>query len=445
MEQILDKSDYITDKSRLVEYFFNSFKNKSEFKLGVEFEKLGVDAKNFRAMGYSGDRGSLEFLKRLKKLDNYHETGESNHVLGLTGPKGHVTLEPGSQFEYSTKPFKELREIEQAFLKFNERTGLIAEDLGIIWIGCGIQPVSTYESIEILPKERYGIMWSYLPLKGSKGKVMMKETAGIQTSIDFESEEDAMRKLRVALGISPIITAMFSNSPVRGGKLTGYKSYRAYGWLNTDNDRCGLISRKIFEENFGFADYVEVLLDVPMLFIQRNDRLIDATGMTFREYLKNGLKDYRATMDDWFLHMTTYFPEIRLKNFLEIRNCDSQRTDLSMAFPAFVKGIMYHEDALSEAEEIIKDLSWEELNLLRNEVPQYGLDMKFKKYKMTEIAAELLSIAEFSLKSQTEDYDETVYLEKIQNLVSEGNTPADIIIKNWDQGIDKFIEYSRLF
>jgi len=449
MEQILDKSDYITDKSQLVEYFFRSLKNKSDFKVGVEFEKVGVNATDYRAIGYTGNNGALEFLKRLKAMDNYDETRENRHVLGLIGPAGHITLEPGSQFEYSTRPFKHLKDIEQAYLKTNERTGQIAEELGVIWVGTGIQPLSTYETIQLLPKERYNIMWNYLPTKGKFGRIMMKETAGTQTSIDFESEEDAMRKLRVALEISPVITAMFANSPIRAGRLSGYKSCRAFGWLHTDNDRCGLISKKVFDKNFTFADYVEVMLDVPMMFLQKDRHLINATGMTFRQYLQNGFKNYRATIDDWFLHMTTYFPEIRLKNFLEIRNCDSQRVDLSMAFPAFIKGIMYNDEALEQAEEIIKGLTWEELNILRNEVPKYGLDMRFKKYGLAEIAAELISIAEYSLKSRTEEYDETIYLAKIKELVSEGNTPADIVIKNWESSwnrdISKFIEYSRLF
>lgn len=447
MERILDKSDYITDKAQLSEYFFKSFKNKTDFKLGVEFEKLGVNSKTLQAIGYSGKNGVQEFLKRLKQLDNYDEVLEKDYLIGLTGPNGNVTLEPGSQLEYSTHPFKRLKDIEQAFLKFNERTGEISRNLDVTWIGCGIQPFSTYKDIELLPKERYGLMWNYLPKKGNMGRVMMKETAGIQTSIDFESEEDAMRKLRIALGISPVITAMFANSPIRKGKLTGYKSYRAAGWLNTDNDRCGLISPKIMEKNFSFADYIEILLDVPMFFIKREDRLIDLTGITFRQYMKNGFKGYRAVMEDWFLHMTTFFPEIRLKHFLEIRNCDSQKTELSMAFPAFVKGIMYDENAMLQTEEIIKNLSWEELNSLRNEVPKKGLDANFNKYKLKEIAGELLSIAEYSLKTQTKEYNETVYLEKIKELVLKAETPADVIIKNWEAGQDmeKFIEYSRLY
>ncbi len=449
MEQILDKSDYITDKSQLVKYFLESFKDRSEFKLGVEFEKLGVNIKNSRSIGYFGETGALEFLKRLKLLDDYNEVKEGQNVLGLTGPKGQVSLEPGSQFEYSTHPLKNLKDIEDAFLRFNTRTGKIAQELGVAWIGSGAHPLSTYDAMELLPKERYNIMWNYLPTKGSCGRVMMKETAGIQTSIDFHSEDDAMRKLRVALGISPVITAMFANSPIRGGKLTGYKSFRAYAWLNTDNDRCGLISKKIIDGNFSFARYVEVLLDVPMLFLQRENQLVNTTGMTFREYLNGSHRSYRATMDDWFLHMTTFFPEIRMKNFLEIRNCDSQRIDLTLAFPAFIKGVMYHEGALEQAEEIIKELSWEELNILRNEVPAKGLDTKFKKYKLAEIAAELISIAEFSLKTQTPEYDETIYLAKIKELVSEGKTPADIVIQNWESGwnrdIRKFIEYSRLY
>ncbi len=442
MEQILDTNNYTIDKSLLADYFCQGFKNKPDFKIGVEFEKIGIYAKNHHAVNYFGETGASELLRQLR--DNHNEIAENDNLFGFLEEEGNVTLEPGCQLEYSTKPFKKLADVETAFTEFNRKTASLGHNLGIKWLGCGIQPVSTYENIRMIPKERYRIMRKYLPKKGNTSLVMMMETAGTQASIDYESEEDAMKKLRVILGISPVLTAMFSNSPIRAGKLTGYKSYRAYSWLNTDNDRCGLISKKIFDENFEFIDYIEVLLDVPMFFIKRENQLIDTTGMTFRKYIKNGFKGFSATMDDWFLHMTTFFPDIRLKNYLEVRNCDCQKNDMAMAFPAILKGIVYNEDAMDEALSLVKSLNWLELNELRSQVPKYGLDLKINKFKLSEIAKELVSIAEFSLKSEN---NETIYLEKIKELVSEGKTPADIIIMNWNsswnQDIRKFIEYSE--
>ncbi len=415
MEQILDKSDYITDKAQLSDYFYGSCKNRSDFRIGIEFERIGVDAKTFHAVGYSGKNGMASFLGRIKLYSECEDILEGEKLLGLKCPEGDITLEPGCQFEYSTRPFALLKDHEAAILEFNKKARAIGDETGITWLGYGIQPLTTFENIEMIPKERYKIMKNYLPKKGNHSPVMMMETAGVQASIDYGSEGDAMKKLRVALGISPVITAMFSNSPVRGGRLTGYKSYRALSWLNTDNDRCGLVSRKIFEEGFGFDDYAQILLDMPMLFIQRDNNLIDMTSMTFRAYMKK----YRATMSDWMLHISTFFPDVRLKNLIEVRNCDSQKPDMALAFSALVKGILYNEDAMDAAWDLVRDFSWEKRNELRKSVPERGLA------EIAGIAKELVAIAGVSLCG------EAVYLEKLKELLSDNKTPADVIIMNW--------------
>jgi len=291
-------------------------------------------------------------------------------------------------------------------------------------------------------------MTDYLPTKGDKALVMMRETAGIQTSIDYESEEDAMNKIKVSLAISPIITAMFANSPIRGGKDTGYKSYRASSWLKTDNDRCGLISRKIFEENFSFDDYAEYLLNTPMFFIERNNTLINTTHLTFNEFLNKGFDGFNATLEDWDIHMSTVFPDVRLRNYIEIRNCDSQRSDLILALPALIKGIMYNEDALNQAWDLVKDFNWDELEEMRHSIPKFGLETNVKGIKVSDLAKELINVADFSLFSNPETRNETVYLEKLKELVQQEKTPADIILKNWTSGwnknIEKLVEYSKL-
>ena len=370
------------------------------------------------------------------------------NLLGLKGDFKYISLEPGSQTEISTYPHKRISEIASKIEDYNQKSAIIGEELGINWIGYGIQPVSTFDSIKIIPKKRYEIMTDYLPTKGDKALVMMRETAGIQTSIDYESEEDAMNKIKVSLAISPIITAMFANSPIRGGKDTGYKSYRASSWLKTDNDRCGLISRKIFEENFSFDDYAEYLLNTPMFFIERNNTLINTTHLTFNEFLNKGFDGFNATLEDWDIHMSTVFPDVRLRNYIEIRNCDSQRSDLILALPALIKGIMYNEDALNQVWELVKDFNWEELQEMRYLVPKFGFEATVKDIKVAKLAKELVNVAEFSLFSNPETRNEAVYLEKLKELVQQEKTPADIILKNWTSGwnknIEKLVEYSKL-
>lgn len=433
MNQLLGISDYITDKSQLTDFFFKSCKKRSDFKVGIEFERIGVDSETCKAIPYSGPRGTAEFLKRVKKVHGFQEEIlEKDNIIGLKGEFGDITLEPGCQLEYSTKPFASLKEHEKVIYEFRKNARVVAEEMGITWIGYGVQPVSTHESIEMIPKQRYEIMSQYLPTKGSKALVMMKESAGTQSSLDYESEEDAMKKLKVALAISPIITAMFANSPIRGGEFTGYKSYRASAWLETDNDRCGLISKKIFEGDFSFADYVDVVLDVPMFFIQRDDLLINMTHMTFRQYMTT----QKATMSDWMLHMSTFFPEVRLKDFLEIRNCDCQKAGMPLAFSALAKGILYNEESLGHAWDLVKCMNWEEREELRFTVPKNGLD------GIADIARELLYIAKNALS------DESVYLESLEELLLENKTPADIIIENWhgvwNKDLKKLIQHTCL-
>jgi len=438
----------IYDKSQLTKFFKNGCKLKEKFRIGLEFEKLAVDSENHKAVPYSGKNGICEFLSCYKSFEQMDEIVLNDNLLGLKNEFKYISLEPGSQTEISTYPYKKISEIASKIEEYNQKTAILGEKFGIKWIGYGIQPVSTFDSIKIIPKKRYEIMTNYLPTKGDKALVMMRETAGIQTSIDYESEEDAMNKLRVSLALSPVITAMFANSPIRGGKETGYKSYRASAWLKTDNDRCGLISKKIFESNFSFADYAEYLLDVPMFFIERNNTIINATHLTFREFLNKGLAGYKATLEDWDLHMTTVFPDVRLKNYIEIRNCDSQKSDLILALPALIKGIMYNEGALKQAWSLVKDFSWNELEEMRHLVPKFGLEATIKGTKVANLAKELVNIAEFSLLSNPETKDEAVYLEKLKELIQENKTPADIILKNWISGwnrdIKKLVEYSKL-
>ncbi|EKE04241.1 MAG: hypothetical protein ACD_20C00094G0002 [uncultured bacterium] len=452
MNESTKTEELIIDESQLLSHFHMGVKPRSDFKIGIELEKLGVNPNNYTAAPYSGPNGILEFLKRYKKDKNWDYITENNKVLGLISGCDTVTLEPGSQTELSSCPRNNIHDIADQIKGYNSETAELAEELGIYWLGYGIQPLSTHENIELIPKERYNIMTEYLPAKGNMALVMMRETAGIQVSLDYGSEEDAAYKLKVLNGLSPIVTSMFANSPIRGGHDTGYKSYRSIGWLRTDEARCGLISKKIFESDFSFKDYVDVLLDLPMMFLCKDHKWVNMQGMTFRQYMQHGYENYKATMEDWNLHKSSFFPNIRLNHYLEIRNCDCQRADLIPAVPALWKGLIYDNDAMSAAWDLIKDLTWEDRHELRSLVPKYALEAEIKGLKVIDIAKELVNIADYSLKQMaqlnTEEQDESVYLTELKALLSKKHTPADEILSHWysdwNKDFKQLIEYLRL-
>lgn len=447
MEQVL-KQEIILDKSQLLNYFHSGFKNRSDFKVGMELEKLPVSNSDSKAVPYS--KGIEEFLK--KYGNDYVK--ENSNIMGIRENSGVISLEPGSQCEISTYPKKSIHDLKEAIFSYNNKSAYIAEDLGFSLLGYGIQPVSTYDNIELIPKKRYSYMTNYLPDKGKYSLVMMRETAGIQVALDYESEEDAVSKLRVSLALSPIVTAMFANSPVRAGVDTGYKSFRALSWTHTDENRCGLVSKKLFDPcyDYTFNDHIDVLLDLPMIFVEKDSKFIDMKKFTFRDYMKNGYEGYRATMDDWFLHANLFFPDVRLNSYIEIRNCDSQREDLILAPAALWKGLLYNQDSMDAAFELVSKLKYEDLMELRSLVPKYALNTNIKSFKVSEAARELVNIAFNSLKQMNDidknDKDETVYLENLVNLVDQSTTPADIILKrwnsDWNRNVGRLVEYSRI-
>lgn len=452
MKSSTKQEELIICKSQLMSAFYDGIKSKDTFKIGVEFEKIGINSNDFKAVSYSGNKGMLAFFKKYKNYEKLNYLTENENILGLTGYSGVISLEPGSQLEISCYPQKTIHDIAEQLKNYNYTTSYLADDLDICWLGYGIQPLSTCSDIELIPKKRYDIMTDYLPPKGGKALVMMRETAGIQTSLDYCSEEDACAKLKVSLGISPIITAIFANSPIRGGGETGYKSFRALSWLNTDEERCGLVSRKIFEQDFAFKNYVDTLLDLSMIFIEKNGKFISMKGMSFRTYLENGYDGYKATINDWELHKNLYFPDTRLNSYLEIRNCDCQGTDLIPAVPALWKGIMYNNDALLAAWALVKDFSWQERQELRRLVPKYALDTVLNKIKVSDIAKELVNIAEDSLKSMSElnknAQDESVYLSNLKELLNKNQSPADKILNfwqnDWNKDMGKLVDYIKL-
>ncbi|MDD3594087.1 MAG: glutamate-cysteine ligase family protein [Candidatus Gastranaerophilales bacterium] len=422
------------DNAQLLEIFYSGCsKNK---RLGVEFEKLGVTS-DYKAASF--DKIS-NILKNYSEKENFVTLKENNKLLGLKMPNGIISLEPGAQFEVSFNPFDTVEEIETELVNYNKITSQSAHENGVTFIGYGMQPLSCFEEIKIIPKKRYEFMTKYLPSAGLLPFVMMRETAGVQVSVDYESQEDAVKKLACALRLAPFFSALFSNSPIRGGRLNNHKSYRAKAWLNTDNKRCGLVSKKLFSsyEEFTFQDYAEILLDVPMILLR--DKYVG--DMTFREYMSQNQID----IEDWYTHLSLFFPDVRLKSYIEIRNHDSQRPELLPAIPALYKGILYNEDCMDAVFKLFEDFSYFDFEYIRHNAPLLGMDFDIRSKRLNLWIEALVDIAQSGLKSFGKG--EEKYLEPIYALLKQDKTPADIIIEKfegtWKGKLSNLIEYSRL-
>lgn len=418
----------IATKDELTKIFYSGC--KQEKLIGLEYEKLPVYKSDYKAADY------FDVIDIILEMENDDRTVvfEGKNPIGMILPNGHISLEPGAQTELSINPVKNISELRKTVDDYNAETAEIAERHGICWIGFGIQPVSTYEKINVIPKKRYARMTNYLSQKAKLPFVMMRETAGIQVGLDYSSEEDAMQKLKTALKLSPLVSAMFANSPVRNSRLSGAKSFRAYSWLNTDEQRCGLISEKIFHDDFSFENYKNVLFDIPMIFIEKDGKYIDTGNLTFGEYYKHGFEGYFPTIEDWETQMSLFFPDVRLKTYLEIRNHDSQKSELITAVPAIWKGILYNKDAREAIDDMFKGAEFRDFEELRYLTPDYGLEMKFKRYNLFDLAKEVLDISKQSLEGMKTG--EERYLEPIYGYVKRKTTPADDVIlklKNLDE------------
>ncbi len=449
---INNEEHLITHESQLTEIFFSGCKTRdiiAQKRVGLEFEKLPVCQKDFKAASY---QEIAKFLTALKNNSRQWTQGvyEDKALLGLVSDDGVITLEPGSQTELSLKPLKNIDTIAKILQNYNKVTAELAQEHGIIWLGCGIQPVSTYRNINIIPKKRYEYMTKYLPSVAKKPLVMMRETAGIQASFDYSDEKDAMQKFAFALKLSPFVSAIYANSPIRNSRLTKYKSNRAASWLETDNDRCGLVSPKVFSGDFSFEEYAQILLDVPMIFIERYingvKKSLRVENLTFRKFMKQGYQGFYPNKDDWSTHLSLYFPDVRIKSYIEIRNHDNQRRDLICSVPALWKGLLYNNEAMRAVLDILKNLTYFDFEYVRRKTLKYGLDMKIKHLPLKDIAKEIVDISYQSLKSYSKG--EENFLEPLKEYTDNGITPADVVIKNfnttWNGNISKFIEYCQL-
>jgi len=446
-------SQYIANKDaqvpierydQLVAYFENACKPRAQWRIGTEYEKVAVRAADGRAVPFTD--GIEEVLRRLAERYDWEPIVEAGRVVALQGAGAAVTLEPGGQLELSGQQCESVHCARAEFNQHVKEIVTVGKELDIVFLGLGMQPVSTLEEIEWVPKPRYAIMGPYMLRVGRLGQRMMKQTATVQVNIDYASERDAITKMRVGMGIAPLLTAMFANSPISDGRLNGYMSFRGHIWTDTDPARCGLLPF-VFNERFGFSDYVDYALDVPMYFLVRDGRWTDMTALTFRRFWTEGFQGERATLADWDAHLTTLFPEFRLKRYIEARSIDSQPPELMLAAPAIVKGIFYTDDCLSATWDIVKRWSWEQRQALYHAVHRQALRARIGGIEVRELARELVDIAEAGLQQQAQlnaaGESEALYLEQLRDQVRRGRCPADFVIDrwngNWDHDVTRLV------
>jgi glutamate--cysteine ligase len=422
--------------------FHEAIKPRDQWRIGAEAEKFGVVTATGAAVPYDGERGITGVFAALQKHGwKPVSEVEGGPILALVRDGASVTLEPGGQLELSGAPLDDVHAIAKETSAHVAELHRVSDPLGISWLGVGFHPFARQEELPWVPKLRYAIMRDYLPKRGSRALDMMRRTATVQANFDYGSEEDAMRKMRVALRLSPIVTAIFANSPFHEGKVTGRRSERAEVWLSVDPDRQGLLP-SLWKADSSFEDYVEWALDVPMFLIKRGGKVLANTGQTFRAFWADGFQGEEADIHDWELHLNTLFPEVRLKHTIEVRGNDSQNVPLAAAIPAFFTGILYDGRALDEAENVVASFTFDEMEALRADVAGRALLAQLRGRPVAEMAQTLLAIAKGGLarrgRRSQEGRDETVHLAALEPLVERAQCPADLLLADFPADPSRF-------
>ncbi|HEY4921344.1 MAG TPA: glutamate--cysteine ligase [Xanthobacteraceae bacterium] len=426
-------------RDELVAWFEQGCKPMSQFRIGTEHEKFPFLLEGHRPVPYEGGRGIRVLLEGMQHLLGWEPISEGNNIIGLADVTGGgaISLEPGGQFELSGAPVETVHQTSAEIMAHLAQLREVARPLGIGFLGLGMTPDWTRADMPMMPKGRYRIMTAYMPKVGKYGLDMMYRTCTVQTNLDFSSEADMVKKLRVSLALQPVGTALFANSPFTEGKPNGFLSFRSEIWRDTDNQRAGMLPWA-FEPGMGFERWVDYALDVPMYFVKRDDRYIDVAGQSFRDLFAGklpGLPGERATVSDWANHISTIFPEVRLKRFLEMRGSDSGPWRRLPALPAFWVGILYDDTCLDAAWDIVKDWTAEERQKLRDDVPRLGLKASIRGRAVLDLAKQCLTIAHEGLKRRkfldADGRDETRYLEPLGDIATAGRTPAEELLEKY--------------
>ncbi len=412
-------------------------KPRERWGTGLEYERLGVFTGSGQAIPYAGESRSLRaILEELVRSHGWTAWREEGRPIALSRDDTWLTLEPGSQAEMSSRIHFNLVSMRDELCDFVSVLSQVSAAHGISWLGLGLQPFTALDAIQWVPKTRYRLMSAHLQGAGGHGLDMMKRTAGIQVNLDYSDEADAGAKFRTLMGISPVITALFANSPLDDGRPNGFMSSRAAIWQDTDPARCGLL-RFALDDRPLFSAYLEYALDVPMMFVMRDGGWLEVR-VPFRNFIRDGYQGLTARMADWDLHLTTLFPDVRLKRFIEARCADSADASLAMAQVALIQGILYDSKATRQAWELVSRLTWEEFQAFHLDVPRRGLHAEAGGRPVLSLAAELVAIAREGLgrtAAATGTADDGLFLAPLDIILRDGESPARRLLRLWENSM----------
>ena len=447
----------IESRDQLAAYLESGCKPREDWRIGTEHEKFGYCRETLKPLPYEGECGIKAMLEGLRNEFGWQDVREGDTLIGLQKGKANVSLEPGGQLELSGAPLETIHETCEEVNQHLAEVREVARRCGARFIGLGTLPKWERDEIPVMPKGRYGIMRRYMPTVGGKGLDMMLRTTTIQVNLDWSTEADMVKKLRVAFALQPIATALFANSPFLEGKPNGFLSYRSHIWTDLDADRTG-IPAFVFKDGMGFERWVDYALDVPMYFVYRGDGAnggyIDVAGQSFRDFLKGelpGLPGEVPTLSDWADHLTTIFPEARIKKYMEMRGADGGPWRKICALPAFWVGLLYDSTALDAAWDVAKGWTQEQRVKLRNDVPKLGLKAEVAGRSVLDIARQLLDIGTEGLHARAKasdfDRDEAHFLNTLREVVEREETPAEELLRKyhseWGGSVDPVYDEYR--
>ncbi|UOA13812.1 MULTISPECIES: glutamate--cysteine ligase [Sulfitobacter] len=445
----------IEHHDQMAQYLADGCKPREDWRIGTEHEKFGYCKDTLKPLPYEGDRSIRVMLEGLRDRHNWAPVEEGGKLIGLEKDGANISLEPGGQLELSGAPVETIHETCDEVNTHLREVKDVADEIGVGFIGLGAAPEWSHEQMDLMPKGRYKLMDSYMQKVGTMGTTMMRRTCTVQVNLDFASEADMVQKMRVAVAMQPIANALFANSPFLDGKPNGVKSTRGLVWRNLDDARTGMVPF-VFDESFGFEAWVQYALDVPMYFVYRDGKYIDALGQSFRDFLKGelpALPGEKPTLSDWADHLTTLFPEARVKKFIEMRGADGGPWRRLCALPAFWVGLMYDQSALDGAWDLVKDWDAETREELRIAASTHGLQAEVGELKMHDLAREAVALSEAGLKSRARPGagglvpDETHFLNALRDSIETGRVPADDLLADyhgpWNGDLSRiYAEYS---
>jgi len=435
--------DKIESKNQLIDFISSGEKRIEDFKIGTEHEKFAFKLNDKKPVFYEGEGGISDLLLKLVNF-GWDPIYENDKVIALSRNDkiggGSITLEPAGQFELSGAMLNSVHETHDELLNHKDQISSITKNMGIDFLALGFAANWSREDMPNMPKSRYRVMRNYMPKVGNHGLDMMLRSSTAQVNLDYSDEKDMIKKFRLSFLLQPVATALFANSPFTAGSLNGYKSIRSEYWKDTDKDRTGILTF-VFDDNMSYEKYVDYALDVPMYFINRNGKYIDLAGKSFRDFMDkkiDSVKNYDATIDDWELHLTTIFPEARLKNYIEMRGADAGNIDHICALSAYWVGLIYDDQSLNDALELTKNISVEELIELRNKVPKEGLNCSVGKNNIHRLAVDSLELSKEGLRRRKKlninKDDESIHLQYLQDIVTNNESSADKLIREFNNG-----------